>query len=187
MNKELKVMIYTAIGLLLILVVCNNIIHSKKQLYISEGTYASQTMALNRLRSPNIRRPSERGKYPSLKHKKGIKVIAVPQNNLLYVLDHRRVLYIAHALINFTPRALAVNDARGEKSFHMNNGQGSSAVAWTSIGQDGYLESPLKVNQHTVRGNWVKKKYRILNTIELSKKDAAWLQKLPQGTGIVIK
>lgn len=186
MNKELKVMISTAISLLVVLLVCDNLIHLRSRSYLANKTYDSQTVALNKLRHPNINRSSERGKYPSLKEK-GINLVAVRKNNLLYVTRHQRVIYIAYALINSKPQQLTVNSARGEHNVHINSHSQSSAINWISVGRLGYIESPMIVGNHKVHHNWLKNKYQISNTIEVSRKDAKWLQQLPKGTTVTIK
>ena len=66
MNKELKVMIYSALSLLVILLVAINIINLNSSKYINEATISSQRVALNRLKHPNLTPSSEVGKYPQL-------------------------------------------------------------------------------------------------------------------------
>lgn len=186
MNKELKVMIYTAVSLLLTLLIFDNLFHLKSQSYMPQVTYSSQTIALNRLRHPNINRSSEIGKYPSVKNKK-VQLVAIKNRNLMYVIASHKVIYIAHALISYQPNILTINSARGEQSIHIDGNSQSHAIHWLSIGRLGYIESPISVHNHKIRRNWIKEKFRIANTIEVSKKDAKWLQQLPKGTTVTIK
>lgn len=155
MNRELKVMIYRAFGVLVILLIIANIVSQCRYHYNSVGTYWSQTVAINRLRHPHLNRSSSIGKYPQLKKHKKIRLVAISRVNLLYVLDGRRVIYVAHAKVNHQPTTATVNAARGERTFHVNGRLQSNAINWTSFDRLGYIESPVSLNNQRVHGNWI--------------------------------
>ena len=86
MNKELKIMIYTALGILVVLLISVNLATLISNDYITETTKSSQRIALNRLRRPHLNRSSELGKYPDLK-KKRITLLAIRKSNRLIISE----------------------------------------------------------------------------------------------------
>ena len=186
-NKELKAMIYTAISLLITLLIIINIVNFGSDNYINEATKSSQRIALNHLKRPHLNHSSELGKYPKLKGQKNIELLALKRTNRLYVINNHRVIYIVNAEINLNPTSTRINAARGERAFHVKNSKQSITVNWLSFAKLGYIESIVSVNNHQVRGNWINDKYHLPNTIEVSKPDAKWLQQLPKGTELIVK
>lgn len=179
-------MIYTALGILVVLLISVNLTTLISNDYITETTKSSQRIALNRLRRPHLNRSSEFGKYPELK-KKRITLLATRKSNRLYVINNQRVLYIVNAEINIKPTRTEINAARGEHTVHVNDNNQSMGDNWLNFGKLGYIESPFSVNNHRVHGNWIKDSYHLPNTIEVSKPDAKWLQQLPKGTKLVVR
>ena len=186
MNKELKIMIYTALGILVVLLISVNLATLISNDYINETTKSSQRIALNRLRRPHLNRSSELGKYPDLK-KKRITLLAIRKSNRLYVINNHRVLYIVNAEINLKPSCTVINAARGEHTVHVKDNTQSMGVNWLNFGKLGYIESPVSVNTHRVHGNWIRNSHHLPNTIEVSKTDAKWLQQLPKGTKLIVR
>lgn len=187
MNKELKVMVYSALSLLIILLVATNIINLNSNKYINEATISSQRIALNRLKHPNLNRSSEIGKYPQLKKYKKIELLATKGTNRLYVISDHKVIYIVNAKVNIEPTVTTINAARGEYTFHVNGNNQGISNNWLNFGKLGYIESPYSINNHQVRGNWMKNQHSLPCTIEVSKPDAKWLRQVPKGTTIIVK
>lgn len=187
MNKELKAMILSALAMLLVLIVAINVFHYSSNNYISEADRYSQQMALNRLRHPHLSRSSEFGKYPMLKNKQHLKLIAVRKSNRLYVTNSQKVIYVVNAQINHHPTVTTINAARGEQVNHVNSKTQSTSINWTNFGKLGYIESPTVINNHRIHGNWLQNSHHVANTIEVSKPDAKWLQQLPANTKLIIK
>lgn len=187
MNKELKVMIYSALSLLVILLVAINIINLNSSKYINEATISSQRVALNRLKHPNLTRSSEVGKYPQLKKQKKIKLLATKGTHRLYVISDHKVIYIVNAKVNIAPTVTTINAARGEYTFHVNGNNQGISNNWLNFRKLGYIESPYSINNHRVCGNWIKNKYSLPCTIEVSRPDAKWLRQVPKGTAIIVR
>lgn len=187
MNKELQVMIYTAFAILAILLIIVNIYSLSSNHYLSDASISSQQVAVNRLKRPHLKRASEVGKYPQLKKQKRLQLLAVRQSNRLYVISNHKVIYVVNAGINLQPTTTAINAARGEQASHVNNSNQSIANSWLSFGQLGYIESPVSINGKRVHGNWIKNKYHLPNTIEVSRPDAKWLQQVPKDTKLIIR
>lgn len=187
MNKELKVMIYSALSLLVILLVAVNVINLNSSKYINEATISSQRIALNRLKHPNLNHSSEIGKYPQLRKQKKIKLLATRGTNRLYVISEHKVIYIVNAKVNIKPTITTLNAARGEYTFHVNGNSQGISNNWLNFGKLGYIESPYTINNHRVRDNWIKSKHSLPCTIEVSKPDAKWLRQVPKGTAIIVR
>ena len=187
MNKELKVMIYSALSLLVILLVAINIINLNSSKYINEATISSQRVALNRLKHPNLTRSSEVGKYPQLKKQKKIKLLATKGTHRLYVISDHKVIYIVNAKVNIATPVTTIKAARGEYTFHVNGNNQGISNNWLNFRKLGYIESPYSINNHRVRGNWIKNKYSLPCTIEVSRPDAKWLRQVPKGTAIIVR
>ena len=187
MNKELKVMIYSALSLLVILLVAINIINLNSSKYINEATISSQRVALNHLKHSNLNRSSEVGKYPQLKKQKKIKLLAIKENNRMYVISDHKVIYIVNAKVNIAPTVTTINAARGEYTFHVNGNNQGVSNNWLNFGKLGYIESPYSINNHRVRSNWIKNKHSLPYTIEVSRPDAKWLRQVPKGTAIIVR
>lgn len=180
-------MLKSAFSILVVLLLIANIVHLGAQNYLSTASKSSQITALNRLRHPRLNHASVLSKYPSLKGHKGLQLLTVRQSHRLYVISNHRVLYIAHAAINLQPTTTTINAARGEHTFHVQNGNQSIADNWTNFGKLGYIETPVSINNHRVHDNWIKHHEYLPNTIEVSKPDAKWLQQLPKGTKLTVK
>lgn len=189
-NPELKAMWRLAFpGLLIILVVINLFAWLHTSQHVTGVSYASQVVTENRLRHANIKHSSViGGEHKHLTSKDHVKLIAVKKRNLVYVVTKRHVVYALHAKVNLkNGHAGVINDARGQQNTHVVNGKQITASTWTSFGSAGYIESPETVNGQKVRGNWLKQRTKLTNTILVSRPDAHWLQKMPKGTAIVVQ
>lgn len=184
----MKKMFKTGFGILALLLVMVNLTAWFSQDRMLGTTYASQCLAANRLRGPRVGRPSEHGHYPRLARCQRVRVVAVKRENRLYVISRHRVVYIVNARVNLVPMTARLNGARGTVIFNRNDRVRQAGINWLSLSQAGtFIESPVYVNNHRVRGNWLHTRYHCTNTIDVSKPDAHWLQGLPQATQLVIK
>ncbi|MCH3910543.1 MAG: hypothetical protein LKE20_00165 [Limosilactobacillus oris] len=188
MNEELKKMFKVGFGVLALLLVIINFIAWLSHNQALGATYSSQCLAVNRLRSPRVGRPSEHGHYPRLARHQRVKLMVVKKKKRLYVLSNHHVLYIINAKTNLAPTTTQINGARGTSIFTQNNNVQQVGANWLSLSQaDAFIEAPTYINNHRVRGNWLYSRYHCTNTIDVSKPDARWLQSLPNNTRLVIK
>ena len=61
------------------------------------------------------------------------------------------------------------------------------AESWINFGKLGYIEAPTMINGKHSKANWFKNHEHLADTIEVSKKDAQWLQQIPNGTTLTVK
>ena len=186
MNPELKKMMRLAFLMLAILVVVINIYSLRSSNHITGVTFRSQQAALNRLKRPKLNRPSESGKYPKI-NRNTYRLIAIKKTNRLYVVSHHKTIYIINAKVNLEPTVKKINRARGERTFHVSGNNQIMAESWINFGKLGYIEAPTMINGKHSKANWFKNHEHLADTIEVSKKDAQWLQQIPNGTTLTVK
>lgn len=192
MNKELKHLLLIAFGLLLVLIFSFNLCYYlRSNNFISQATKTSQIINKNRLRSPNTKRSSERWSYPKVTKSSQLKLVAVKKQRLLWVVNTRNnhIIYTIHAQINIPvqKKPLKTLYARGQQIYHVNGSKQATGNNWLGISNGYYIETPVSdfTGQH-VSHNLFKSPV-IQNTIQVSKPDAKWLQKLPENTPLIIK
>lgn len=183
LSNNFKAVHFLILALFLLLI---NISSITSQNIISSTSYASQRIALNKLRKPNLKHPSEIGPYPNI-DKKNIKLVAIKRTNRLYVNSKRKTLYIINAKVNLNATKTSLNSARGTISLSINNNDKIESRNWISFGQNSYIESPYLINENRGKKNWFKNNKHLSNTIEVSEPDAKWLQDLPKGTSLTVK
>jgi hypothetical protein len=192
MNKELKHLLQLSIGLFLILILFFNIYYYfRADNFITGSSKASQVITSNRLRAPNINRPSEKWSYPKLTTKDPLELVALKQQNKIIVVNTatHKAIYTINAQINVEPQAkpLHVLKARGQEIYHIVGAKHTTAKNWLGISKGHYIEAPVtgldgqRVPHRLTKINATK------NTILVSKPDAKWLQSIPQSTPLVIK
>lgn len=188
MNEELKKMFKVGFGVFALLLVIINFIAWLSHNQALGATYSSQCLAVNRLRSPRVGRPSEHGHYPQLARHQRVKLVVMKKEKRLYVLSNHHVLYIINAKTNLAPTTTQINGARGTIIFTQNNGIRQVGANLLSLNHaDTFIEAPAYINNHRVHGNWLRSRYQCTNTVDVSKPDAHWLQSLPNNTRLVIK
>lgn len=184
MNKELKLMIYWAMGLVVLSLIGINFYNFYFNKRLLDVTYRSERVCLNRLRCPKINHSSEIGRYPHIyRH---LQLIALQRQDKLYVLHGNQVVYIMNAKIKSARTKTQLNATHGEHTFYIKNNVVTVGNSWTSYGKDGYIESP-EVLRSLRRPKWFYQQNQVTNTIRVSQPDAEWLQRLPKGTSLVIK
>ena len=95
MNSKQKQFVLITAALFVVLVFFINIhAYFDSSRFITGASRTSQVLNTNRLRHPNINKPSEHKSYPDLRKLKQLRVIAVPDMHRVYVLSGRRVVYI---------------------------------------------------------------------------------------------
>lgn len=188
-NPELKRMWQLALATLaVILIVANVVTWAHPRYRLPRVSYASQLKADNRLRHPNLNHASSVGKYPRLTNRGHLTLVALPAQHRLYLTTNSKVLYACHATVSRRlPQRTVISGSYGQQNVHVNHGQESTAVNWTSIGSHYYLESPQTIAGRTVHGNWIRNNVHLENAILVSKADAHWLQQLPTGTTVIVK
>lgn len=192
MNKESKHLLQLSIGLFFILILFFNIhYYLKSSNFITDAAKTNQVISNNRLRSPNLKRPSEKWSYPKLNNKDHLKLIALKKQNKVLVvnIDKHKVIYTMNAKINIQPqkKPLHVLYARGQKAYHIHGSRHTTAKCWLGISKGHYIEAPVTdLNGQAAPHNLLKVP-AVNNTIFVSGPDAKWLQGLPENTQLFVK
>ncbi|WP_373842524.1 hypothetical protein [Limosilactobacillus sp.] len=186
MNQEIKQMLKIAGELLIAILVITNLEYWITRTPSVKGTdAASQLIAENRLRKPNIKHPSELGNYPSIKKK--VVLVMDSQANKLYVINGHRIVYIMHANCDLSAGHYHLQKSQGQSLYHVDNGKHSYSANWQLLSNKDIIESPQTINGQKVAHNWIKPANKLQNTIQLSQPDAKWLQQLPKGIELNVK
>lgn len=122
--------------------------------------YCNWCIQNNRLFNQQGNGASEVGLHPSLK------MIAMSNQNRVYILSRQKIIYILNARFNLADRhcCVSVGDLRGTSICHYDaNGNSVKSSDWLSIGKSVDFEARSQNNNKTN------------DTILLSKSDAKWL------------
>lgn len=155
--------------------------------FITGASKTSQVLNVNRLRHPNINKPSEKKSYPSLSKRGHLRLIAVAGLKRIYVLDGHRVIYIMHARVSTNQHSLIFRGPHGQQIDHVEAEQTLAGCDWSALSRQCYIIAPAAIDQKQVKKNWLKTDFDFPNSIQLSRPDAKWLQGLPKNTKITIR
>lgn len=155
--------------------------------FITDASRTSQVLNTNRLRHPNVNKPSEHKRYPALHKQDRLHLVMVPGMKRLYVLSGQRVIYIMHARTTITHQTVTALDQHGQQIAHVGDGHTLAGRDWSALSHQCYIIAPAAIDQDRVAKNWLKNTFAFPNTIQLSRPDAQWLQGLPKNTKITIR
>ncbi|MEE6634640.1 hypothetical protein [Limosilactobacillus pontis] len=186
-NKQKQFILLTTAMFAVIVLIFNIHAYVDSSRFISGASRPSQVLNVNRLRHPNINKPSEHRHYPDLSKQGQLRLIMVPGLNRLYVLSGQRVVYIMHARTNIQRRALTSQGHHGQQVAHVNSDHTLAGRNWSALSHQCYIIAPATVDQDHVAKDWLKTVFAFPNSIQLSQPDAQWLQSLPKNTKIIIR
>ncbi|MGN1279248.1 MAG: hypothetical protein ACI4T4_01040 [Limosilactobacillus sp.] len=188
MNSKQKQFIILTAALFAVIVLFINIhAYLDSSRFITGASRVSQVLNTNRLRRPNINKPSEHKRYPNLRQQARLRIIAVPGMKRIYVLNGHRVIYIMHARVMVNQRTLVLRGQHGQQIDHVEAGHTLAGTNWSAMSHQCYIISPATVDKTQVKKDWLKARFTFPNTIQLSRPDAQWLQNLPKNTKITIR
>lgn len=140
--------------------------------------YCNWRIQNNRLFNQQGNGASEVGIHPSLKSQPALKMIAMSNQNRVYILSGQKIIYILNARFNLADRhcCVSVGNLRGTSIYHYDaNGNSVKSSDWLSIGKSADFEARSQNNNKTN------------DTILLSKSDAKWLNaNLPEHVEMII-
>lgn len=186
-RKQKQFILLMAALLAAILLIINIYAYVDSSRFITDASRTSQILNTNRLRHPNINKPSEHKHYPALHNQDQLRLIMVPGMQRLYVLNGQRVIYIMHAKTTITHQTVTVQGHHGQQIDHIGAGRTLAGCDWSALSHQCYIIAPTMVDQERVGANWLKESFAFPNTIQLSRPDAQWLQELPKNTKIIIR